>query len=140
MILVRYILKMHLAPFFGSFFVLMSLFVLQSLMKLMDQLLGKGLSGTVIFELIFLNLAWIVVLTLPMAVLVSTLMAFGKLASQNELTAMKAGGMSLSKMMLPVLISSLAVTWFAIEFNNKILQANHQLKTLTIDIHRKNRR
>ena len=87
----------------------------------MDQLLGKGLSGTVIFELIFLNLAWIVVLTLPMAVLVSTLMAFGKLASQNELTAMKAGGMSLSKMMLPVLISSLAVTWFAIEFNNKIL-------------------
>lgn len=138
MILVRYILKMHLAPFFGSFFVLMSLFVLQSLMKLMDQLLGKGLSGTVIFELIFLNLAWIVVLTLPMAVLVSTLMAFGKLASQNELTAMKAGGMSLSKMMLPVLISSLAVTWFAIEFNNKILpEANHQLKTLTIDIHRK---
>ena len=138
MTLAKYILRAHLTPLIGAFFVLMSLFVLQSLMKLMDDLLGKGLSGTVIIELILLNLAWIVVLTIPMAVLISTLMAFGKLASQNEITAMKAGGLSFKKMLFPVLIASLFITWLAIEFNNYVLpEANHKLKSLTIDIHRK---
>ena len=67
MILFRHILRAHFAPFIGSFFVLMFLFVLQFMMKFMDQLAGKGLSGAVIVELMVLNLAWIVVLAVPMA-------------------------------------------------------------------------
>ena len=138
MILSLYILKRHGAPFFGSFFFLMSVFVLQFVMKFMDQLVGKGLSGAVIAELMMLNLAWMVVLAVPMAVLVATLMAFGTMASTNEVTAMKAGGVSLFKMMFPVAIAAMIVTYLMIEFNNKVLpEANHRSKSLTIDIRRK---
>lgn len=136
--LAMYILKRHAAPFFGSFFFLMSVFVLQFVMKFMDQLVGKGLSGAVIAELMLLNLAWMMVLAVPMAVLVATLMAFGAMAAANEVTAMKAGGMSLYRMMFPVAIAALIVTYLMIEFNNKVLpEANHRSKTLTMDIRRK---
>src|SRR3989338_3195795 len=100
-----HILKAHFAPFIGSFCILMFLFILQFIMKFMDQLVGKGLSGAVIAELMMLNLAWMVVLAVPMAVLVATLMAFGSMASTNEITAMKAGGVSLYRMMFPVAIA-----------------------------------
>ncbi|MFA5832645.1 MAG: LptF/LptG family permease [Bacteroidota bacterium] len=138
MILSLYILKRHSAPFFGSFLFLMSVFVLQFVMKFMDQLVGKGLSGAVIAELMMLNLAWMVVLAVPMAVLVATLMAFGAMASTNEVTAMKAGGVSLYRMMFPVAIAAMIVSYGMIEFNNKVLpEANHRSKTLTIDIRQK---
>ena len=133
-----HILKAHIAPFFGSFFILMFLFVLQFIMKFMSQLVGKGLSGAVIAELMMLNLAWMVVLAVPMAVLVATLMAFGGMSASNEITAMKAGGISLFRMMVPVVAVSLLVTYSMIEFNNKVLpEANHRSKTLTMDIRRK---
>jgi lipopolysaccharide export system permease protein len=138
MILFRHILKAHFAPFIGSFFVLMFLFVLQFMMKFMDQLAGKGLSGAVIIELMVLNLAWIVVLAVPMAVLVATLMAFGGLSANSEITAMKASGVSLYRMMFPVLIAAGILTYLLVQFDNKVLpEANHRLKTLTMDIRRK---
>jgi len=138
MILFRHILRAHFAPFIGSFLVLMFLFVLQFMMKFMDQLAGKGLSGAVIVELMVLNLAWIVVLAVPMAVLVATLMAFGGLSANSEITAMKASGVSLYRMMFPVLIVSGILTYLMVEFDNKVLpEANHRLKTLTTDIRRK---
>lgn len=107
-------------------------------MKYVDDLVGKGLNAFVITELIVLNLAWMVVLAIPMSVLVAVLMAFGGLSSQNEITAMKASGVSLYRMMLPVLLASMFITYLAIEFNNKILpEANHKAKTLMIDIRKK---
>lgn len=138
MLIYRHILRAHFSPFLGSFFILMFLFVLQFMMKFMDQLAGKGLSGAVILELMMLNLAWIVVLAAPMAVLVATLMAFGGLSSNSEITAMNAGGISLYKMMFPVLLVSGVLTYLMVQFDNKVLpEANHRLKTLTIDIRRK---
>lgn len=138
MILSLYILKRHAAPFIGSFLFLMSVFVLQFVMKFMDQLVGKGLSGAVIAELMMLNLAWMMVLAVPMAVLVATLMAFGAMAATNEVTAMKAGGMSLYRMMVPVAIAAVVVTYLMVEFNNTVLpEANHRSKSLTMDIRRK---
>lgn len=138
MIIFRHILRAHVAPFIGSFFVLMFLFVLQFMMKFMDQLAGKGLSGAVILELMVLNLAWIVVLAVPMAVLVATLMAFGTLSANSEITALKATGVSLYRMMFPVLIAAGILTYLMVQFDNKVLpEANHRLKTLTIDIRRK---
>ncbi len=138
MILYRHILRVHLIPFVGSFLFIMLVFILQFVMKFMDQLVGKGLSGGVIIELVALNLAWMVVLAVPMAVLIAALMGFGNLASTSEVTAMKAGGMSLFRMIAPVLLASLLVAYLLVEFNNKVLpEANHRLKTLLIDIRRK---
>ncbi len=132
-----HILRAHIGPFVFSFVTLMFIFLLQFLMKFIDQLVGKGLGAWVITELIALSLAWMVVLAVPMSVLVATLMAFGGLSSHNEITAMKAGGMSLYRMMAPVVIMSLLLTYLLIEFNNKVLpEANHRLKILMIDIRR----
>jgi lipopolysaccharide export system permease protein len=73
-----------------------------------------------------------------MAVLVATLMAFGGLSANSEITAMKASGVSLYRMMFPVLIVAGILTYLMVQFDNKVLpEANHRLKTLTIDIRRK---
>ncbi len=132
-----HILRTHIGPFFFAFITLMFIFLLQFLMRAVDQLVGKGLSAWIIAELLALSLSWMVVLAVPMAVLVATLMAFGKLSSQHEITAMKASGVSLYRMMVPVVIASLAVTYLVLLFNNDVLpEANHRFKVLMIDIRR----
>lgn len=116
----------------------MAIFLLQFIMKFMDQLVGKGLSASVIIEVIVLNLAWMVVLAVPMSVLVATLMAFGSLSSNNEITAMRASGISIYRMLAPVLAASLILSYLLLEFNNDILpDANHKAKILSTDIYRK---
>jgi lipopolysaccharide export system permease protein len=116
----------------------MFLFLLHFLMRFIDQLVGKGLTAWVIIELIGLNLAWMVVLAVPMSVLVSTLMAFGELSSSNEITAMRASGMGIYRMIAPVLVTAGVIAFFLVLFNNYVLpEANHKAKSLGIDIRRK---
>ena len=137
-ILWRHILRVHFGPFVSSVLLMMFIFLLQFLMKSLDQLVGKGLSAGVIVELIVLSLAWMLVLAVPMGVLVATLMAFGNLASTNQITAMRASGISLYRMIVPVLAASLVVCYLMITFNNDILpDTNHKVKVLTTDISRK---
>jgi len=107
-------------------------------MRFIDQLVGKGLGGWVIVELITMNLAWMVVLAVPMSVLVATLMAYGNLSSANEITAMKSSGASVTQLMLPSVIVATFLAAFLVYFNNEILpDANHRAKSLIIDIRRK---
>lgn len=137
MILIKYILKNHVAPFLFSIFTLIGIFLLQFLMKFADRLVGKGLGIWIITKLIIYNLAWMIVLVVPMAVLVATLMAFGGMAQNNEIAALKATGMSLYKMILPPLGASLLLALFLIYFNNNIYpDANHAARLLMEDISR----
>lgn len=107
------------------------------MMKFADRLVGKGLDSWVITKLIVYNLSWMVVLVVPMASLVATLMAFGNLSQNNEVTIMKSSGVSLYKMMIPPLFASLIVAVLLFQFNNDILpDANHQAKILMSDISR----
>lgn len=100
--------------------------------------MGKGLDFIVIFELIAYNLAWMVVLVIPMAVLVATLMAFGSMSQNNEITVMKSSGVSLYKMMLGPFLASILVAGLLISFNNDVLpDANHQAKILMFEISQK---
>jgi lipopolysaccharide export system permease protein len=138
MLVSRYLLKAMVGPFVFSFVTLMFLFLLQFVMKFIDQLVGKGLTAWVIIELIGLNLAWMVVLAVPMSVLVATLMAFGDLSSRNEITAMKASGISIQSMLAPVLAAATLLAVLLVLFFNEVLpEANHQAKTLAMDIRRK---
>jgi len=137
-ILWRHILRAHVAPFLFSASVLVFIFLLQFIMQKLDQLAGKGLSAGVIAELVVMSLAWMVVLAVPMAVLVATLMAFGGMSSSNEITAMRAGGVSLYRMVAPVVVASIIVCVLLIQFNNHVLpDANHRAKILLTDIYRK---
>ncbi len=138
MLIARYILRAHSGPFVFSLVTLMFIFLLQFIMKFIDQLVGKGLSAWVIMELIALSLAWMLVLAVPMSVLVAVLMAFGDMSSKNEITAMKASGVSLYRMLAPVLAAGGVVCAVMIWFNNAVLpEATHHLKVLTSDIRRK---
>ncbi|MFA8343739.1 MAG: LptF/LptG family permease [Rhodothermaceae bacterium] len=138
MILFKYILRNHAAPFFFSSFVLIGIFLMQFLMKAADKIIGKGLDTWVIVKLVAYNLGWIVVLVIPMAVLVATLMAFGSMAQNNEVAIMKSSGISLYKMMLPPLLASVFISYLLIEFNNRVYpDTNHELKILMQDISRK---
>ncbi|MBK7105891.1 MAG: LptF/LptG family permease [Ignavibacteriae bacterium] len=135
MILFRYISKNLLLPFLFALFTLMSVFILQFLMKIADKLVGKGLSFIVISKLIIYSLSWMFVLAVPMAVLIATLMAFGSMAQNNEVAIMKASGISLYKMMIPPFIGSILIAFLLIQFNNNVYpEANHALRVLTQDI------
>ncbi len=134
----KHILRAHFAPFVFSVVVLMFIFMLQFIMKFLDQLAGKGLSAAVIMEFIALNLAWMLVLAVPMSVLVATLMAFGNMSSHNEVTAIRASGVSLYKMIAPVFLVTALLSLALLRFNNDVLpDANHRAKALTTDIYRK---
>ncbi len=138
MLLHRYILRAHIGPFLFSLATLMFIFLLQFVMKFIDQLVGKGLSAWVIIELVALSLSYMFVLAVPMSVLVATLMAFGDLSSRNEITAMKASGVSIYRMLAPVFVASVIVASLLFFFYNDVLpQSNHRLKALTVDIRRK---
>lgn len=137
MILIRYILRNHFAPFVFSTFTITCILLLQFLMKFADRLVGKGLDTLVVVQLIIYNLAWMLVLVIPMACLVATLMAFGAMAQNNEITIIKASGVSLWKMMIGPVLASGALCYLLILFNNHVLpDANHKAKILTFDISR----
>ena len=133
-----YIVREAVGPFIMALGVIMFVFLLQFLMRFIDRIVGKGLTFWTIVELIVYNLSWMVVLAVPMAVLVAGVMAFGSMASNNELTAMKAAGVSLGRMIFPMLVLSTLIAVFDLQFNNIILpDANHKAKDLMMDINQK---
>ena len=137
MILYRYILSNHLIPFLFSIVTLICIFLLQFLMRFADRLVGKGLDTWIIIKLIAYNLSWMFVLVVPMATLVSTLMAFGNLSQNNEVTIMKSSGISLYRMLISPVLASIVVAYLLFLFNNEVLpDANHQAKVLMSDISR----
>lgn len=137
-ILTKYILREHLSPLLFSLSALTSLLLLNYIAKQFGQLMGKGLPWRVIAEFLLLSVPFTVAMTLPMAVLVSTLHAFSRMASENEITAFKASGIALQKLMVPVIISASVLTVSMVWFNDQVLPAaNHRLTTLTNDIARK---
>ncbi|MES2766215.1 MAG: LptF/LptG family permease [Bacteroidota bacterium] len=134
----RYILRAHVGPFIFGTAVVMFIFLLQFLIKVIDQLVGKGLDTWVIIQLITLSMAWMVVLAVPMGVLFAVLMAFGGMSAAHEITIIKASGGSLLRMMLPVMIAATGVAGGLFWFNDYILpDTNHQVKMLMSDIQRK---
>ncbi len=138
MIIHRYILRNHIAPFIYSAATMMGVLLLQFLMKFADRLVGKGLDTWLIIQLIAYNLSWMLVLVIPMATLVAALMTYGSLSQNNEVTIIKSSGASLYRMMSASFIASIIVAYLLFLFNNEILpDTNYQAKILMSDISRK---
>ncbi len=116
---------------------LIGIFLLNFMMKFADRLIGKGIPVLTILELIVYNLAWMLVLIIPMAVLVATIMAFGNMAQENEIAILKASGVSLYRTMLPPFLASIFLAIFLVWFNNYVYpNANHAARILMYDISR----
>jgi lipopolysaccharide export system permease protein len=134
-IISRYVLKEHVGPFVFALSALTSLMLLQYIARRFGDLVGRGLSWQVITEFFLLSIPFTVAMTLPMAVLVAVLYAFSRLASENEITALKAGGVSTRSLMRPALITSVALAIFMLWFNDQVLsRSNHELATLQMAI------
>jgi lipopolysaccharide export system permease protein len=135
MIAHRYILKAHFIPFIFSTLTLMGIFLLQFMMKFADRLVGKGLDTWLLIKLVVFNLSWMLVLVIPMATLVATLMAYGNFSQNNEITILKSSGVSLYKMMRGPFIASIVLAFLLFLFNDDVLpDANHQARLLMQDI------
>ncbi len=136
-ILSRYVLREHLGPLAFALTALTSLLLLNFIAKRFGDLVGKGLPASVIAEFFGLALPFTVAMTLPMAVLVAVLYAFSRLASESEITALKASGVSMNKIMAPVLAGATVLALGMVYFNDYILpEANHRLRILQTDIGR----
>ena len=136
-ILSRYVLKEHAGPLVFALAALTSLLLLNYVAKHFGSLVGKGLPWTAIAAFFALSVPFTVAMTLPMAVLISTLYAFSRLAAENEITALKASGVGMTKIMRPVLVAAAVVAIVMVGFNDQVLsRSNHQLAVLQTDIAR----
>ncbi len=137
-ILSRYILRQHLPPLGYALAALTFAMLVNQIAKQFGNFVGKGLPWTAIFEVFALSIPFIVAMTLPMAVLVAVLYTFSHLAADNEVTAMKASGISVRRLLAPVIGGATVVALISLLWNDQILpRSNHQLRTLLVDIQRK---
>ena len=133
----RYILKAHIGPFLFAFVTIIFVLILQFFATFADRFMGKGISILAIVELIALQSAWMVGLAAPMAVLVAVVMAFGSLTTTSEMTVFRATGISLYRLMIPVLLMGLLLSFCVERFNNIVLpKANYYAKSMMVDIAR----
>lgn len=117
---------------------LMFLLVMQFLIKYLPDLAGKGLPFGVLLELIAYNLAYMVVLAVPMSLLIGTMMTFGRIAESRAWTVIKASGVSPFRLIWPALLVGAVVAVGMTYFNNRALpEANFRARNLWYDIRRK---
>ena len=117
----RLIISSYIGPFIVTFFISVFILLMQFLWKWMEDLIGKGLEWTVIAEILFYASSNVVPMALPLAVLLSSVMTFGNLGEHYELPAMKSAGISLFKIMMPVIIFNLLISVSAFFFSNYAL-------------------
>jgi len=136
-LLTRYIIREHVGPLVFALSALTSLLMLQYVARQLANLAGKGLPWAAIGEFFVLSLPFTIAMTMPMAVLVATLYAFGRMAAEHEITAFKASGVRVRTLMVPVLACAFALSIGMIWFNDQVLPAaNHRLRILQQDIAR----
>ena len=134
----KYLFKQSLVPFLLSVAVITTVLFLQFLIRAVDRFLGKGLDVITIFEYLFLNMAWIIALSVPMSLLISSVMTFGRMSQQNEITALKSAGVNLLNIIKPSLWFGLFVAILLCIFNNFVLpEMNYNARLLARDIYQK---
>ncbi len=121
-----------------TFFICLFIVLMQFLWRYIDDLVGKGLGFSVILELFFYAALTMVPMALPLAILLASLMTFGNLGERFELTAMKAGGVSLLKTMRPLIILMGFIATGAFFFQNNVLPvAQTKMWTLLFSMRQK---
>ncbi|MFO7978766.1 MAG: LptF/LptG family permease [Bacteroidales bacterium] len=129
------IVRSYLGPFLMTFFIALFILLMQFLWKYIDDLVGKGLEWYIIAELLFYASGSMVPLALPLAVLLSSIMTMGSLGEHYELVALKSAGISLRKIMWPLVVISMFLAVVAFFFSNNVLPvANLKMMSLLYDV------
>lgn len=116
-----FMLQSFLPLFLMTFFICLFIVLMQFLWRFVDDLVGKGLEFSVLCELFFYAALTMVPMALPLAILLASLMTFGNLGERFELMAMKASGISLLKVMRPLIVLMFFIAVGAFFFQNNIL-------------------
>ena len=136
--LYTFMLQSFLPLFVMTFFICLFIVLMQFLWRFVDQIVGKGLAFSVIGELFFYAALTMVPTALPLAVLLASLMTFGNLGEKFELTALKASGISLFKIMRPLIILMGVIALGAFFFQNNVLPvAQAKMYTLLFSVKQK---
>jgi lipopolysaccharide export system permease protein len=134
-VLTRYLLRSHIGPLLFAFMALTGVVLINTLARSMADLAGKGLPTRVFVEFFILSLPANIALTLPMSVLVAVLYAFSQMAAENEITALRASGVDLRRMVLPLLLVAGLIASGMVWFNNEVLPAaNYRWRVLMMDV------
>lgn len=131
----KLILKAFAGPFLLTFAVVQFILLTHTLLKYLDDIIGKDLGTGVLLQLLFYFSVLIVPVSLPLAVLLSSLMTYGNLGEHHELTAIKASGIALTRILRPVLLLTAGLAVGAFWFNETIVpRANLKAYSLLWDV------
>lgn len=131
----KLILKSFIGPFIATFFIAFFVLMMQSLWKYIDDLVGKDLDLFTIGEFLWYASASLLILAIPIAILISSIMTFGNLGETFELVAVKSSGISLLRFMRPLILVSIVLSCISFFFANNVIPfANLKFKTLYSDI------
>ncbi len=134
-ILYRYIIAEHVGPFVFAVFTATLVLLLARIFKMMELIISKGVGVLTVGELFSYFLPSLLAMTVPMAVMVASLMAFGRLSSDNEITALKSAGVSLYRIIWPVLVVGLVMAVGMYFFIDRVVPAsNLRFKDLMLSI------
>jgi lipopolysaccharide export system permease protein len=134
----KLLLKAFLGPFFATFAILQFVFTLQFVWKYLDDLVGKGLSVWILLKLIYYTFFTTVPLSLPLTVILASIMSIGNLSEHNEITALKASGISFLRILKPLFISAVLMVGVTFVFSNNVIPWSFlKQKTMMRDILRK---
>ena len=137
-LITKYLLREISSPFLISLLIITFILFVNFLLRAVDRFLGKGLEISIIIEYLFLNLAWIIALSIPMAMLLATFTTFGRLSEDNDINALRSSGVSFISILMPPLIFGFSVALLLIIFNNYVLpEMNFKARLLSGDIYKK---
>lgn len=129
------LLRSFAGPLVLTFLIALFVLLMQFLWKYIDDLVGKGLDWYIVVKLMVYVSVTLVPLALPLAILLSSIMTFGNLAEHFELTACKAAGISLQRVMRPLVITAILICCSAFFFSNYVLPvANLKMNALLYDV------
>jgi len=130
-----FIINSFIGPLILTFFIVLFILIMQFLWKYIDDLVGKGLDLTTLSELLFYFSISFIPMALPLAILLASLMTFGNLGENLELTALKSAGISLQRIMTPLILLVILISIGAFFFSNNVLpRANLKSRSLLWDI------
>ena len=136
--LYRYIVSSFLGTFLFTFFIVLFVLLMQWIWLYVDDLVGKGLELKILAELFFYMSITFIPMALPLALLLASLMCFGNFGEHYELVAMKASGISMWRVMRPLVIFSLMLSGLAFIISNDLIPvATLKARTLLFDVQRK---
>src|SRR6056297_2828831 len=127
----KYIIKEITLPFFSSVIIITIILLGNYLFQLTDLIIVKEVPISLVLRLLMYNLPDIIVRTFPIAILFSTMNAIGRLNRENEITAFRMGGISLYRLIIPVLIVGILISGLTYVFNEEVVPwANHKAKNI----------